>query len=123
MSFVTQEFINKLSTPDRTTVDGADFGVVQVDNEGTIVLYNKYEAELAGVEPSFAEGRNFFTQVAPCSNNRLFFGKFKDGVAKGAIDESFKYTFTYKMKPTPVDVRIYRDTTTSQNWLFVKKAA
>ena len=57
---------------------------------------------------SAAEGRNFFTQVAPCTNNRLMFGKFKDGVSKGELDSEFNYTITYKMKPTNVQIRLYR---------------
>lgn len=123
MSFVSTDIISNLGSASRATVDAADYGIVKVDKDGNILLYNRYEADLAGVEPSFAEGRNFFTQIAPCSNNRLFFGKFKEGVAGGSLNEEFKYTFTYKMKPTPVDVHLYQDAATQTNWIFVKKAA
>jgi photoactive yellow protein len=46
-------------------------------------------------------------------------GKFKDGVAKGALDTEFNYTFTYKMKPTNVAIRLYRHAATGTNWVFV----
>jgi photoactive yellow protein len=123
MSFVNPSLLNNLGGANRATIDAESYGVVKVDNDGNILLYNRYESELAGVEPSFAEGRNFFSQVAPCSNNRLFFGKFKEGVASGSLNEEFKYTFTYKMKPTPVEVHLYRDNASQTNWIFVKKAA
>jgi photoactive yellow protein len=67
-------------------------------------------------------GKNFFTQVAPCTNNRLFFGRFKDGVSAGELDTEFNYTFTYKMKPTNVVIRLLRDGS-STNWVFVAKRA
>ena len=94
----------------RDQADGADFGIIKV-----------YESELAGVPVHNAEGKNFFTQVAICTNNRLFYGRFKDGIAKGHLDVSFNYVFTYKMKPTNVIIQLYRDQPTSTNWIFVKK--
>ncbi len=123
MSFVSFDLLDNLGDADRPVADAQEYGVVKVDDAGVILMYNKYESELAGIDSRFAEGRNFFTQVAPCTNNRLFFGRFKDGIAKGALDAQFKYTFTYKMRPTPVDVRLYRDGGSATNWVFVKKAA
>ncbi|HRG75923.1 MAG TPA: photoactive yellow protein [Leptospiraceae bacterium] len=105
----------------RDQADNANFGIVKVDDQGQILLYNKYESDLAGVSVASAEGNNFFTQVAICTNNRLFFGKFKDGVTSGHLDASFNYVFTYKMKPTNVMIQLYRDQATSTNWIFVKK--
>ncbi|MBK6605022.1 MAG: photoactive yellow protein [Leptospiraceae bacterium] len=105
----------------RDQADNANFGIVKVDDQGQILLYNKYESDLAGVPVASAEGKNFFTQVAICTNNRLFFGKFKDGVTSGHLDSSFNYVFTYKMKPTNVMIQLYRDQATSTNWIFVKK--
>lgn len=101
--------------------DNADFGIVKVDDNGIILMYNKYESELAGVPIQNAEGKNFFTQIAICTNNRLFYGRFKDGIAKGHLDISFNYVFTYKMKPTNVIIQLYRDQVSSTNWIFVKK--
>ncbi len=105
----------------RDQADAANFGIVKVDDQGQILLYNRYESELAGVPVATAEGKNFFTQVAICTNNRLFYGKFKDGVASGHLDVSFNYVFTYKMKPTNVIIQLYRDQASSTNWIFVKK--
>lgn len=70
---------------------------------------------------SAAQGKNFFTEVAPCTNNRLFFGRFKQGVAKGVLDVEFDYTFTYKMRPTNVTIRLYRDGALRKNWVFVTR--
>ena len=120
MSFVPQTFIDQLGAAvSRDVADAQGFGVVQVSDDGTIQLYNQWESTLAGVAPTAAVGRNFFTQVAPCTNNRLVHVKFKDGVARGALDTEFSYTFTYKMKPTNVAIRLYRHAPSATNWVFV----
>ena len=119
MSFVPQTVIDSLAQLTRTQADAQAFGVVQVTDEGVVKLYNRWESELAGVAVSAAEGRNFFSQVAPCTNNRLVFGRFKDGVQKGQLDAEFNYTFTYKMKPTNVALRLFRHAPSATNWVFV----
>lgn len=119
MSFVPSQFLSQIPSIDRPHADSQPFGIVQVDDTGVIKLYNRWESEMAGVPVSSAEGRNFFTQVAPCTNNRLMFGKFKDGVAKGELDSEFNYTFTYKMKPTNVQIRLFRHAPSSTNWVLV----
>jgi len=120
-SFVPSDVLSGISSMGPSKLNSLDFGVVQVDDSGVIEFYNRYESKMAGVDPSIAEGGNFFTEVAPCSNNRLFRGRFEDGVASGQLDETFSYTFTYKMKPTLVDVHLYRDGASQTNWIFVKK--
>jgi len=89
MSFITTEIDSKLAGLSRGDADLADFGIVKVDDEGKIELYNHYEAELAGVTPAVAEGRNFFTEIAPCTNNKLFFGRFQNGVVNNKLDAEF----------------------------------
>lgn len=98
----------------------ASFGIVRLDDDGIVEFYNRYESELSGINPEDAVGQNFFTQLAPCSNNQLFQGRFEEGVRKGRLDERFTYTFTYKMRPTLVDVRLYRDEA-GQNWVMIHK--
>jgi photoactive yellow protein len=123
MSFVTPQFISQIPSVDRNAADAQPYGVVQVDDQGVIKLYSKWESEMAGVPVSTAEGSNFFTQVAPCTNNRLVFGKFKDGVARNELDTEFNYTFTYKMKPTNVSIRMLRHAQSASNWVFVTTRA
>jgi photoactive yellow protein len=110
----------KLRHADDGQLDKAPFGIIQVDDEGTVEFFNQYEAELSGMDPDDVVGRNFFTQVAPCTNNRLFRGRFKKGVRRGELDETFTYTYTYKMRPTLVDVHLYRDSA-GNNWITVQK--
>lgn len=118
-SFVPQPFLDQLADVGREIADDQPFGIVQVTDTGVVRLFNRWESQLSGVAVSSAEGRNYFTQVAPCTNNRLVMGKFKDGVKNGALDAEFNYTFTYKMRPTNVRMRLYRHPATGTNWVFV----
>ena len=122
MSFVDERIVGKLANLSREDADRANYGIVKVDDTGKILMYNHYESQLAGVAPSAAEGKNFFTEIAPCTNNRLFFGKFKKGIESGSLDSEFNYTFTYKMKPTNVKIHMLHDSSSKTNWVFVKTA-
>lgn len=121
MSFVNSQVMGKLGNLDNGSADSQPFGIVQVDDDGKIKLYNKWESDMAGVPQHDAVGKNFFTQVAPCTNNRLVHGRFKKGVQAGSLDVEMNYTFTYKMKPTNVQLRLYRDDASKTNWVFVGK--
>lgn len=123
MSFVPDNVFDKLPQMSRSDVDAQSFGIVKVDDAGVIKLYNKYESDLVGVPVSSAEGRNFFTQVAVCTNNRLVYGKFKEGVAADQLDTEFNYTFTYKTKPTNVQIHMYRHKASKTNWILVSSRA
>jgi photoactive yellow protein len=121
MSCFDSQILNQLPAASRDFANAQAFGIVKVADDGTVQMYNKWEAEMAGVAPQDAEGKNFFTQVAPCTNNRLVFGKFKDGISRGSLDAEFNYTFTYRMKPTNVVLRLVRDPKSKSNWVLVAK--
>jgi photoactive yellow protein len=120
LTYDDPELGEKLRHASEETLNSTDFGIIQVDEEGVVQFFNRYESELSGVAREEAEGRNFFKDVAPCTNNRLFFGRFKKGMRRGDLDEEFTYTYTYKMKPTLVNVHLYRDSA-KNNWILVQK--
>lgn len=121
MSFAKPETLRDIAHLSRGELDALDFGCVRVDDGGTVQVYNKYESELANVLPANAIGKNFFRELAPCTNNRLVFGRFKDGIAAGNLNAEVTYAFTYKMRPTLVHIHMYRDPGTKTNWIMVKR--
>ncbi|SMF00422.1 PAS domain-containing protein [Pseudobacteriovorax antillogorgiicola] len=120
-SFVPGNVMSSLPQMDQATADGLDFGLVEVDDQGVIKIYNQYECQLAGIQPGTTIGKNFFTDVAPCTNNKLFLGRFKNGVQANSLEVAFNYTFTYKMRPTAVAIAMYREPASNRNFVFVKK--
>lgn len=107
------------------TVDEANnvpFGVIQVDREGRIQLYNRCESNLAGVQQDQATGQNFFTELAPCLNNDQVWGQFKRGVESGSMDVQISTMLAYRMRPASAHLRLYKHPPTSSYWVFVNKA-
>ncbi|GBF49343.1 photoactive yellow protein [Leptospira ryugenii] len=119
-SFVDASFLSRLGQITESQANEENFGIVKVDDSGKILIYNQFESNLANVPIEKAVGKNFFTDIAICTNNRLFYGKFREGVAKGQLDVSFSYVFTYKMKPTNVQIHLYHDPSSKTYWIFVK---
>ena len=104
----------------RAEIDCLDVGVLRIADDGRITLYSKVESALTGLKASQVEGRNMFNDVAPCTNNKLVMGRVADGIKVGHLDVIFDYTFTYRMKPTPVELTLYRERNGSCTWIVVR---
>ncbi len=114
-----QELYLRLGSMSRAELDHLDVGVVQLDETGKILFYNRAESRFSGMSPGQVVGRNFFSEVAPCTNNGLVYRPFLEGMAKGELNLNLDYTFTFKMRPTNVRLHLYRDRATRTNWLLV----
>ena len=121
VGFVTAEQINLLEDMTPTLADGANYGVIEVDDTGHVLIYNTYEENLSGISRNQAFGKNFFLEVAPCTNNKLFKGRFLTGVSESKLEVSFFYTFTYKMKPNMVAVVLFRTEIRKRNFILLKR--
>lgn len=121
VSFGQGDIENVLAKLKDQEVDDLAFGAVQLDNQGTILKYNVAESEITGRNAGDVIGKNFFKDVAPCTNTPEFFGKFKEGVDKGDLNVMFEYTFDYKMQPTKVKVHMKKALADDSNWVFVKR--
>lgn len=120
-TFVSAETLARLGLLTRDDADALGHGAIKLNDDGVILVYNRYESQLSGIDPAVAEGKKFFTQLAPCTNNRLFYGKFQEGVEDDELDIEFNYTFTYRMRPTLVRVMLRRDPGSASTWIFVKR--
>jgi photoactive yellow protein len=97
-----------------------ELSAVRVDDQGTVLSINPAALDLAGVSLADAVDHNFFTDLAPCTNNRIFRGLFAKGMNAGAMDVVFFYAFTYRLAPTEVKVHMYR-TAAGSNWILVRR--
>ena len=119
--FLTPREIQQAVGLSAADLDRLPFGTIQLDREGTVLSYNRAEAELTGRDPRRVVGRNFFEQVAPCTNVREFAGRFREGVAKGELHAVFPYRFDFEMAPRDVTVTLFYSQTTSTAWVFVRE--
>ncbi len=78
-------------------LDALPFGFIGLAPDGTIRKYNRYEADLARTDPQAVLGRNFFRDVAPCTQVKEFEGRFHDFAAgSGEPTLSFDFVFTFR---------------------------
>lgn len=120
------EQLQQLEEIDRmseTELDALPFGAIRLDREGKILSYNVTESKLTGRDPKRVIGRNFFTDVAPCTNVQSFAGVFREGVAKGELHTIFPYRFDFQMAPRDVTVTLFYSAQTGSAWVFVREAA
>ncbi len=71
-------YVNRV---DESKLDELPYGLVVLDREGRVLLYNETESRLTGFARSRVTGRNFFREVAPCTAVKEFEGLFKEFVA------------------------------------------
>lgn len=121
VNFGADDIGNKLAEMNDKDIDNLAFGAINLDANGKILSYNKAEGEITGRKPEEVIGKNFFTEVAPCTKTDEFFGKFQEGVKSGNLSTMFEYTFDYRMKPTKVKVHMKKSLSDDSYWVFVKR--
>lgn len=112
---------NVMDKMSSTNIDKLAFGAIQLDKTGVILQYNSAEGQITGRDPKAVIGKNFFTDVAPCTDTPKFKGEFMKGVKNGNLNTMFEYVFNYNMKPTKVKVHMKKALTGDTYWVFVKR--
>jgi photoactive yellow protein len=100
-------------------LDTLPYGLIQLDATGRIVKYNAVESRLASIAQADAIGKQFFTEVAPCTKVQQFYGAFKDGVIHESLDTTFQFHFAFKQHPRDVTVRLFYSRRTRTVWVMV----
>ena len=121
VTFGQGDIENAMSKLGQNDVDKLAFGAIQLDDSGKILQYNAAEGAITGRDPKAVIGKNFFTDVAPCTKTPQFYGRFQEGVKSKNLNVMFEYTFDYNMKATKVKVHMKRALTGDSNWIFVKR--
>lgn len=86
-------------------VDKLPFGMITLDAEGVVTGYNATEARLSGFDPASVIGRNFFADIAPCTNVKAFGGLYRDMVRAGEPRAS-EFDFVFRFAHGDRKVRI-----------------
>lgn len=110
--------VNRLTEEE---LDSLPFGAIRLDRDGIVLSYNRTESKLTGRDPQRVIGRNFFTEVAPCTNVQEFAGRFREGVADRKMHVIFPYRFDFQMAPRDVTVTLFWSDQTETAWVFVRE--
>ena len=79
-------------------IDDLPFGAIRLNAEGIILGYNRFESRLSGLAPARVIGKNFFTEVAPCTRVKEFEGRFRAlaaGQGVGLVTFDFVFPFPF----------------------------
>jgi photoactive yellow protein len=116
-TFSEANMIDWLDSNSEESYNNLTFGVVQMNEQGIVTAYNSNISIIGGVTKDNAIGKNFFIQVAPCTNNFMVAEKYQ----QETLDEEMPYMFTYITQPTPVILRLLKGKNGNQ-YLLAKNA-
>lgn len=89
--------------------DSLPVGVVLLDEHANVVLYNRAEEQMAGRTRQQVIGRNFFDDVAPCTNIVGLGADYREQVADGTLHKVLNFRFPRPFVEEPRDVRLRLD--------------
>jgi photoactive yellow protein len=121
VAFGKSDVENVLAKMGDAQLDKLAFGAIELDASGRILKYNAVEGAITGRDPKAVVGKNFFTEVAPCTNRPEFKGVFDAGVRDNNLNTLFEYIFDHQMKPTKVKIHMKRAISSGSYWIFVKR--
>lgn len=107
--FAAPDLLRRIAALDEAALDDLDFGVIGFGKEPEAIVqrYNATERQGSGLERDRVVGLPLFAVVAQCMNNYLVAQRFDDAVAaQQPLDETLNFTFTLRMRPTPVVLRL-----------------
>ena len=121
VAFGKDDIDNVLGKMSEIEINQLAFGAVQLDATGKILTYNAAEAGITGRNAASVIGKNFFRDVAPCTDSPAFKGVFDQGVKSGELNTMFEYVFDYNMAATKVKIHMKRAISGDTYWLLVKR--
>lgn len=103
-------------------LDELPFGLIQLSPTGEILEFNETEGSLTGTDPEWARGRNFFSEVAPCTRVQEFHGRFLKGVEDRELHEVFPFRFAFRDgREKDVVVTLFYSRRTETVWVAVTR--
>lgn len=99
-------------------LDRLPFGVVGLDAQGVVQVYNATEARLAGLRAERIVGVRFFEAVAQCMNNVLVAQRFED---EAELDATVPFVLTLRMRPTSVTLRLLAHPGARRRYVLIRR--
>jgi photoactive yellow protein len=100
----------------REDFDRLPFGAILLDRTGTVKAYNLWESKLARRRVDSVLGKNFFLDVAPCTDVAVFRGKLQ--IMVPGQSHVFDYQFDFPWGRRAVRIRFLVESM-DERWVFV----
>ncbi len=100
-------------------LDKLSFGVVRLDPQGVVRVYNRTRTEQSGRGMMPTKGLSYFADVAPCLDNGYFKGRIDKARAAGALDISFSFIGDFNDRNREISVRA-QPAKDGGTWIFIE---
>lgn len=118
---VTNTPVQRVAALDASGLDALPYGVVRLDPANRVISYNRVEADIARRPPTAVMGRNFFEEVAPCTNVRELAGWFERVRSEGVnASDKLEFVFEFSFGRQLVDIRLLYEAETETSTLLIK---
>ena len=104
------------STP--AALDDLPFGVIGMDPDTIVAVYNETESQLAGLDKAKVIGAPFFEAIAQCMNNFMVAQRFED---EAELDDIIPYVLTLRMRPTKVRMRMLATPAAARRYILIER--
>ena len=89
-------------------LDMLPFGVIELSRAGTVLAYNRAEEQLSGLRRESVVERNFFTEVAPCTDVQSFRGRFERFLDGSELAQNFNFAYHFATEVVGVQLTFLR---------------
>jgi photoactive yellow protein len=107
-----------LESLSRDDFDALAFGTIKLDRNDCVLIYNRFEGELAQRDQASTIGEPFFETVAPCTNNAVFRGELQRMLLGGRKNARFDYEFRFPWGARYVRIQLWVPNE-EERWIFV----
>lgn len=109
-----------LDTLTEEELEQLPYGAIRVDHEGKILFYSRYQLEFANRRVEEVLGKNFFSEIAPCTVVPEFYGRFRRGVLTGHLQTTFEFVFDFDMQPVRVRIHMRNSERPGEYWILIQ---
>ena len=106
-----------LSTSPAAMLNEMPYGVIGMSPDGLVEIYNLTESRFSGLPVAKVVGEHFFHNIAQCMNNFLVAQRFID---EPEIDATIDYVLTFRMRPTPVKLRLLQSKSAALSFILIQ---
>lgn len=98
--------------------DALPFGAIRLDRYGKVVAYNRRESLIARRKPESVIGKNFFHDIAPCTDVAAFRGRLDAMPTNKPSTHVFDFEFDFPWGRRAVRIRFIVESA-DERWVFV----
>jgi photoactive yellow protein len=102
------EFVLGVPNLSQDEIEILPFGVIWLNKDGVVLGYNSAEQQLSQKKAQDVLRRNFFTEIAPCTQVKNFQGRFQKFLGGERVTQQFDFVFNFQSTKIEVNIVFVR---------------